>query len=240
MEGAFGTETEIEVEKREVCPTCEGSGCEQGTHPETCRQCNGTGQAMRTQGFFSISTTCPTCNGGGQTILHPCDECRGAGQVMARKKVAVKIPGGVDSGSRLRLTGEGEPGAYGGPPGDLYVFIHVEPHDFFRRDNTDVICQADISFVQAALGDTITVPTLKANKTLEIPKGTQFGDVFRNPDLADMFERIGAYGAREFYAGQIAERIVAFSEEHSSVVTASRDGTLIIYNATDGESAAGL
>ncbi|MEW6671940.1 MAG: molecular chaperone DnaJ [Thermodesulfobacteriota bacterium] len=179
IEAAFGTETNIEVNKRGGCPSCGGSGCEQGTHPETCGYCRGTGQATRTQGFFTLSTTCPTCNGRGQTIAHPCPECRGAGQVMVRKKVAVKIPGGVDSGSRLRLTGEGEAGVNGGPPGDLYVFIHVESHEFFRRDNTDVICQIEISFVQAALGDTVTVPTLNGKKPLEIPKGTQPGDVFR-------------------------------------------------------------
>jgi len=179
MEAAFGTETHIDVNKRSSCPTCEGSGCERGTHPETCGYCKGTGQATRTQGFFTMSTTCPTCNGRGQTIPHPCPECRGAGQVMARKKVAVKIPGGVDSGSRLRLTGEGEAGVYGGPPGDLYVFIHVEPHEFFKRDHTEIICQVEISFVQAALGGTISVPTLNGNKSLDIPKGTQPGDVFR-------------------------------------------------------------
>jgi len=179
MEAAFGTETHIDVNKRGGCTACGGSGCEKGTHPETCGYCKGTGQATRNQGFFTLSTTCPSCNGRGQTIPHPCTECRGAGQVLVRKKVAVKIPGGVDSGSRLRLTGEGEAGVYGGPPGDLYVFIHVEPHEFFRRDNTDVVCQVEISFVQAALGDTIAVPTLNGNKSLEIPKGTQPGNVFR-------------------------------------------------------------
>jgi len=179
MEAAFGTETDIDVNKRGICPTCGGSGCEKGTHPETCAYCKGTGQATRSQGFFTLSTTCPNCNGRGQSIPHPCPECRGAGQVMMRKKVAVKIPGGVDSGSRLRLTGEGEAGVYGGLPGDLYVFIHVEPHEYFRRDHTEIICQVEISFVQAALGDTITVPTLNGSKPLEITKGTQPGDVFR-------------------------------------------------------------
>jgi molecular chaperone DnaJ len=179
MEAAFGTETEIDVEKMGVCPSCNGNGCEDGTHAESCSYCNGTGQASRTQGFFTVSTTCPTCRGSGQTIPHPCLECRGAGQVVVRKKVAVKIPGGVDTGSRLRLTGEGEAGVYGGPPGDLYVFIEVEKHDFFQRNNSDVICQVEISFIQAALGDKIDVPTLNGNKILAIPKGTQPGDVFQ-------------------------------------------------------------
>ncbi len=179
MEAAFGTETEIEVKKAETCDTCDGSGCEPGTSPETCGQCQGSGQVSRSQGFFTVRTTCPRCQGSGQSISHPCQQCRGRGQVVARKKVSVKIPAGVDSGSRLRLSSEGEAGSLGGPPGDLYVFISVEPHEFFKRDNSDVICQVPISFVQAALGDSLTVPTLVDEKTLKIPKGTQFGDVFR-------------------------------------------------------------
>ena len=179
MEAAFGTETEIELKKAETCTTCNGSGCEPGTSPETCDHCRGSGQVSRSQGFFTVRTTCPRCRGNGQSILHPCLLCNGHGQVVARKKVAVKIPAGVDSGSRLRLTGEGEAGALGGPPGDLYVFISVEAHDFFKRDNTAIICQIPISFVQAALGDSIEVPTLVGEKTLKIPKGTQYGDVFR-------------------------------------------------------------
>jgi len=179
MEAAFGTETEIELKKAETCTTCNGSGCEPGTSPETCDHCRGSGQVSRNQGFFTVRTTCPRCRGNGQSILHPCSLCNGHGQMVARKKVSVKIPAGVDSGSRLRLTGEGEAGAQGGPPGDLYVFINVEDHDFFKRDNTAVICQIPISFVQAALGDSIEVPTLVGEKTLKIPKGTQYGDIFR-------------------------------------------------------------
>ncbi|MDH3836428.1 MAG: molecular chaperone DnaJ, partial [Desulfobacteraceae bacterium] len=153
--------------------------CKPGTHLDTCSQCNGTGQVSRNQGFFTVRTTCYQCNGNGQIIPHPCTDCKGTGQTRVSKKVAVKIPAGVDSGSRLRLTGEGEAGTYGGPHGDLYVFIYVEPHDFFERDNTDVICQVNISFVQAALGDTIEVPTLNGNKQLKIKKGSQPGDLFR-------------------------------------------------------------
>ncbi|MFO7555424.1 MAG: molecular chaperone DnaJ [Desulfobacterales bacterium] len=179
MDAAFGIETEINIEKMETCTSCEGTRCEPGTHPDTCRQCNGTGQVSRSQGFFTVRTTCYQCNGNGQTIPHPCTKCKGAGQISVSKKVTVKIPAGVDSGSRLRLTGEGEAGTYGGPRGDLYVFIHVEPHDFFERDNTNIIGQVNISFVQAALGDTIAVPTLNGKKELKIPKGTQPGDIFR-------------------------------------------------------------
>ncbi|MDM8549254.1 molecular chaperone DnaJ [Desulfobacterales bacterium HSG2] len=179
MEAAFGKESEIDVEKMEICSECNGSACKPGTHPENCRQCNGTGQVSRTQGFFTVRTTCPHCRGRGQSIPHPCSRCRGNGKVRTSKKVIVKIPGGVDSGSRIRRTGEGEPGAHGGPPGDLYVFIFVEPHEFFQRNDTDIVCQIPISFVQAALGDKIPVPTLNGEKILDIPKGTQPGDLFR-------------------------------------------------------------
>ncbi len=179
MEAAFGTETEINVEKSELCPSCAGNRCEPGTQPETCSYCGGSGQVSQSQGFFTVRTTCPSCRGNGQSIPNPCAHCRGAGQIVAQKKVSVKIPAGVDNGSRLRLTGEGEAGGYGGQPGDLYVFIHVEAHDFFKRDDTDVICQIPISFIQAALGHTITVPTLKGEKELKIPKGAQYGDTYR-------------------------------------------------------------
>ncbi len=179
MDAAFGKETEISVDKMSGCPECNGTGSEPGTYPETCRQCGGIGQISRSQGFFTVRTTCPGCRGAGQAITHPCPECRGMGKIRTTKKVSVKIPGGVDNGSRLRLTEEGEPGTMGGPPGDLYVFIHVEPHDFFQRNGTDVICQISISFVQAALGDKIKVPTLEGEKLFEIPKGTQAGEIIR-------------------------------------------------------------
>jgi len=179
MQAAFGTETEINVEKNEQCPVCEGHACEPGTHPETCKHCQGLGQVTRTQGFFSVRTTCPICHGNGQVITHPCAKCSGNGHVLVRKRVAVKIPAGVDSGSRLRLTGEGEAGGHGGPAGDLYVFVGVEAHEFFERSNTDVFCRVPIGFVQAALGDKMSVPTLDGEKILEIPKGTQPGDIFR-------------------------------------------------------------
>jgi len=179
MEAAFGTETEIDINKMEPCPTCRGNGCAPGTTPEPCPYCHGSGQATRTQGFFTVRTTCPHCRGAGKIIANPCPECKGTGQVMVRKKVAVKIPAGVDDGSRLRLTGEGQAGEFGGPPGDLYVFIHAQPHEFFRRENTDIICQVEASFVQAALGAKISVPTLNGKKQLDLPKGTQPGDIFR-------------------------------------------------------------
>jgi len=179
LDAVFGKETELDLEKMVACPTCEGRRCAPGTQPETCSQCQGTGQVSRTQGFFTVRTTCPVCRGSGQTIVDPCPECRGKGQIRERKKVSVKIPAGVDSGSRLRLSNEGEPGMLGGPPGDLYVFIRVEDHEFFERRDSDVIGTVPVSFVQATLGDEIKVPTLDGESTLKIPKGTQPGDVFR-------------------------------------------------------------
>lgn len=179
MEAAFGTDKEIDIEKMEQCSTCDGTGAAGGAAPETCGNCNGTGQYTQSQGFFTVRTTCPYCRGKGSTIANPCTECRGAGRVSVAKAVTLKIPAGVDAGSKLRLTAEGESGAHGGPPGDLYVFLNVKPHKFFKRSNTDVVCLVEISFVQAALGDKIEIETLQGKETLKIPKGTQYGDTFR-------------------------------------------------------------
>lgn len=179
MEAAFGTEKSISIEKAEICPTCSGSGCEPGTQPKICNYCGGTGQATRTQGFFTVSTTCPSCRGKGKTISDPCPNCKGSTQVLVEKTVSVKIPAGIDSGSRLRLTGEGEAGIGGGPSGDLYVFINVKEHEKFIRKNTDIFSTIQISFIQASLGDKIKVSTLEGEETLKIPKGTQYGEAFR-------------------------------------------------------------
>ena len=179
LEAAFGKETEIEVPKTEDCHTCLGSGVNPGSHPEACPSCRGTGQITRVQGFFRISTTCPGCQGEGKIVTDPCPECRGKGQVRKKRHVLVRVPPGVDTGSRLILRGEGEGGLRGGPPGDLYVIIHVEPHEFFERQANNVVCQFPISMVQAALGDEIEVPTLNGTKKISIPKGTQSGDTFR-------------------------------------------------------------
>lgn len=179
LEAAFGKETEIEIPKTEDCYTCLGSGVSPGSHPETCPSCGGTGQITRAQGFFRISTTCSRCQGEGKIITDPCPECRGKGRARKKRRVLVKVPPGVDTGSRLRLRGEGEGGLRGGPFGDLYVIIHVEPHEFFERQANNVICQFPISMIQAALGDEIEVPTLNGTKKIIVPKGTQSGDIFR-------------------------------------------------------------
>ncbi len=178
-DAAFGKETEIEIPKNVTCEACLGTGAKPGTYPTTCPNCRGTGQITRTQGFFTISTTCGQCHGEGKVILSPCRECRGTGKVRKNKKIQIKIPPGVDNGSKLRIRGEGEEGERGGPPGDLFVFIYVEPHEFFQRDGDDIICQVPISFPQAALGSEIEIPTLDGKKTLTIPKGTESGEIFR-------------------------------------------------------------
>jgi len=180
MEAAFGTEKTISIPKLETCNECDGSGASPGTSVETCSHCRGTGQFIQSQGFFKVKTTCPYCKGRGSIIANPCPKCRGAGRVENTRKVEVKIPAGVDTGSKLRLNGEGEASPSGsGPSGDLYVVINVKPHKFFQRDGSDIVCAIDISFVQAALGAEITVPTLVGEEKFKVPKGTQYGDAFR-------------------------------------------------------------
>ena len=192
FDAAFGKEAEIEIPKNIACEVCGGTGAKPGTHSTQCPSCKGTGQVTRSQGFFTISTTCSQCRGEGSIVPHPCKECRGYGKVKKIKKIQVKIPPGVDTGSKLRIRAEGEEGERGGPPGDLFVFIYVEPHDFFSREGDDVICQIPISFTQAALGTEIEVPTLNGAKNLKIPKGSESGEIFRIK--GEGFPRIRGYG----------------------------------------------
>lgn len=194
MEAAFGTEKELSIEKMQVCGTCHGDGCKPGTKPDVCSTCRGSGQYTQSQGFFTVRTSCPHCQGRGKRITSPCPECHGRGQVYVKKTVSLKVPAGVDSGSRLRLTGEGEGSPNGGPPGDLYVFLQVKPHKYFQRNNNDVICLAEISFVQATLGAKIIVQTLTGEETLKIPPGTQYGDTFRLPNQGIASLRNGQRG----------------------------------------------
>jgi len=178
-EAAFGKETEIEIPKNVLCEVCKGTGTKPGTYPTPCPSCKGTGQVIRSQGFFTISTTCSQCRGEGNIISHPCKECRGHGRIRKNKKIQINIPPGIDTGSKLRIRGEGEEGERGGPPGDLFVFLYVEPHDFFSREGDDIICQIPISFPQAGLGTEIKVPTLDGERILNIPKGTESGEILR-------------------------------------------------------------
>jgi molecular chaperone DnaJ len=177
-EAAKGTEIELEIPKTIPCEECGGTGAEPGTTPEKCGTCGGKGQVYRSQGFFTISTTCPTCRGAGQVIKKPCRQCSGSGHVTKRRQLKVKIPAGVDTGATMRVSGEGELGDLGGPPGDLYVFISLAPHDTFVRQGDDLYVEMPISFVHAALGTTLKVPTLDGETDLEIRPGTQPDEIY--------------------------------------------------------------
>jgi len=178
-EAAFGTEKTIEIPRTVACGRCKGSGARPGTQPSRCNACNGTGQVLFQQGFFSISRPCGKCRATGTIITSPCPDCSGSGASRKTSSLTIKIPGGVATGSRLRLTGEGEYGERGGPAGDLYIMITVRPHPTFKRENYDIICEVPISFTQAALGAEIEVPTLEGTARLKVPAGTQSGKVFR-------------------------------------------------------------
>lgn len=178
MEAAHGIEKEIEITRRDTCWTCEGSGLRPGHRPETCATCQGRGQVLHAQGPFRIQTACPHCHGQGEVITEPCTDCNGQGLIAKKKKVSLKIPAGVDTGARMRLRGEGEGGRKGGGPGDLYVIIYVEAHQFFQREGDDILCAIPISFTQAALGCTLKVPTIHGAHELVIPAGTQTGQAF--------------------------------------------------------------
>jgi molecular chaperone DnaJ len=178
-EAVFGTSARIHVPTRVECSECGGSGARKGTSPVTCTTCHGRGQVRLQQGFFSIQQTCPTCRGAGKMILEPCTECRGAGSVRREKELSVKVPAGVDNGDRIRLAGEGERSDNGGPPGDLYVEIHVREHPIFTREGTNLYCEVPISFVTAALGGELEVPTLADRVTIRVPHETQTGKLFR-------------------------------------------------------------
>ena len=178
-QAAEGLTAQLRIPKLETCETCTGSGAKPGTKPEVCRTCQGAGQVRFQQGFFSVSRTCSTCRGVGQVISSPCETCRGAGRVEHEKSIEVKIPAGVETGSRLRLQAEGESGTFGGPPGDLYVVIHVAEHEEFERQGNNLYSSVPITFAQAALGAEVQVKTLHGNESLKVPAGTQTGTVFR-------------------------------------------------------------
>lgn len=178
-EAARGTETRIRIPTMAECDSCHGSGAKKGTEPKTCPTCGGHGQVRMQQGFFSIQQTCPKCHGTGRFVADPCPTCHGGGRVKQHKTLSVKIPAGIDEGDRIRLSGEGEPGVNGGPPGDLYVQIHLKPHTVFQRDHDDLHCEMPVSFTTAALGGEIEIPTLDGVARLKVPAETQTGKVFR-------------------------------------------------------------
>jgi molecular chaperone DnaJ len=193
-EAARGSETRIRIPTMAECETCHGSGAKPGTKPITCSTCGGHGQVRMQQGFFSIQQTCPKCHGSGKVIQEPCVTCHGAGRLKQHKTLSVKIPTGIDDGDRVRLSSEGEAGVNGGPPGDLYVVIHIRPHQVFTRDHSDLHCEMPISFTAAALGGEIEIPTLDGYAKLKIPAETQSGKVFRLRGKGIKGVRSSSYG----------------------------------------------
>ena len=178
-EAVFGSQHEMTLSLLDECQTCHGTGQEAGSKRETCRRCQGAGNVIMSSGFFQVRQTCPSCNGAGEIISNPCRECRGEGRVKTRKTITLRIPAGVETGSRLRLAGKGEGGARGGPAGDLYVVVHVKSHPFFQRHGDDIIVEMPIPFDVATLGGSIEVPTVQGYATLKIPSGTASGTVLR-------------------------------------------------------------
>ena len=195
-QAAHGFDTTIRVPSWDKCETCHGTGAKPGTSPITCTTCAGHGQVRMQQGFFSVQQTCPKCHGNGKIIADPCAPCGGQGRIKRNKTLEVKIPVGIDNGMRIRVTGNGEPGTNGGPPGDLYVEIHIKEHAVFQRDGDDLHCEMPISFVKATLGGEIEVPTLSGKVSFSVPEGTQSGKTFR-------LKAKGIKGVRSGYAGDL-------------------------------------
>jgi molecular chaperone DnaJ len=178
-EAAYGAEKEIEIAKLDTCDKCKGSGAEPGSRTITCSTCGGRGQVISSRGFFHVSQTCPRCRGAGEVIEKPCQKCQGEGRVEKSSRVKLKIPAGIMEGSRLRSLGNGEAGTRGGPPGDLYVVIHIKEHKIFQREGDDLYCEVPIPFSVATLGGEIDVPTLQGGAHLRVPSGTQSGQMFK-------------------------------------------------------------
>jgi molecular chaperone DnaJ len=225
-EAAFGTEKVLEFEKMETCIHCLGKRTAPGKSPVTCSTCRGVGQIERRQGFFALRTTCPHCRGEGVMITDPCPACRGVGMVNTPKKLSVKIPAGVDTGARLRLTGEGEEGSHNGPPGDLYVALHVQPHEFFERHGNDVHCQIPISFSQAALGTEVEVPSLHGPQMLTIPRGIQTGETVT----------LRGSGIPDVRGGRRGDQIVHIVVKTPTNLTPRQEELLQEFATLDGES----
>ena len=215
-QAAHGTETKIRIPTMDDCATCHGSGAKSGTQPKTCPTCNGQGQVRMQQGFFSIQQPCPRCHGTGKIISDPCPTCQGAGRVKQHKTLSVKIPAGVDEGDRVRLSGEGEAGVNGGPPGDLYVQLHLKPHAVFQRDHDDLHCEMPVSFTVAALGGEIEIPTLSGSAKIRIPPETQSGKIFRLRDKGIKGVRSHAYG--DLLCHVVVETPVSLTERQKELL----------------------
>src|SRR5579862_8910597 len=215
-DAVFGRSVEIEVNKLVECDVCHGGGAARGTTPSTCDTCSGTGQVRVSQGFFTLQQTCPHCRGTGRVVRNPCDQCLGQGRVRRGKKLSVKIPAGVDSGDRVRLGGEGEAGRNGGPPGDLYVEVHVREHAIFERDGMHLSCDVPVSFATASLGGSVEVPTLDGQVVLKIPPETQSGRVFRLREKGVKSVRGNARG--DLFCRCVVETPVNLSSEQRALL----------------------
>ncbi|MDR2733743.1 MAG: molecular chaperone DnaJ [Spirochaetota bacterium] len=228
-EACFGAQKRVEIDRRESCDTCNGSGAAEGSKSETCQDCGGSGQIRRNQGFFSISTTCPRCRGEGRVISNPCTACRGSGQVKRTRAIQVRIPPGVDDDARLKMSGEGEAGMRGGYSGDLYIVLHTAPHRHFERHGNDLICEIPISITQAALGAEVTVPTLEAKQVkLKIPPGTQNESIMR----------IRGQGAQHLNRGGRGDMLVKIDVRIPESLTSKQKQLLRDFAAQGAENAA--
>ena len=216
-EAAHGKQIEITVPRHTGCKTCDGSGAKKGTQPKQCETCDGMGQVRIQQGFFSIQQACPTCHGEGKVISEPCSSCHGQGRVRESKTLTVKIPPGVDNGDRVRLSGEGEAGIHGGGPGDLYVQVSVKPHAIFERNDCDLHCEVPITFVTAAVGGSIEVPTLEGRVTLKIPPETQTGKSFRLRGKG--VKSVRSYAPGDLLCKVVVETPVKLSREQKELLS---------------------
>lgn len=215
-EAALGVEKEIDVPTHVSCQTCDGSGAKKGTKPINCETCQGVGQVKIQQGFFTIQQTCPSCHGEGRVIGTPCEGCQGQGRVRETKKLKVKIPAGVDHGDRIRLANEGEAGVHGGPQGDLYVQVNLKQHAIFERRENDLYCNVPISFVTAALGGELDVPTLDGKVKLKIPEETQSGKVFRMRGKG--VKSVRGYGTGDLLCKVQVETPVSLSKDQKDLL----------------------
>lgn len=214
-EAAFGAEKKITINRLVSCETCHGTGGKNGAKPVDCDMCHGYGEVRRQQGFFTVATACPKCQGSGQIVSDPCGTCSGEGRRRKKVDIAVKVPAGIDMGQRLKLSGEGDAGAMGGPAGDLYVEIRVEEHELFERDGFDVHCTIPVSFSQAALGAEIEVPTLEGKVAVTIPEGTQSGRRMRLK--AKGIQKLGGYGIGDQILTIHVETPTRLSSEHREI-----------------------
>lgn len=230
-DAAFGTKKEILVTINETCKTCSGEGTAPGSSRTTCPMCDGSGMVYSRQGFFSISRPCSKCQGAGTVAKNPCKACHGIGTIPESKKIAVKVPDGVETGSRLKITGAGEPGPKGGEPGDLYIVLHVKEHSIFQRQGDDLLCEMPITIIAASLGEDIEVPTLDGRIKLKIPAGTQSGKVFKVRGKG--MPNIHGYGRGDLYIRVIVEVPTHLrSEERKILEDLDKSGKEHIFPAT--------